>query len=54
MVAMPAVAAVGAGLLFTANTSTSTAKMIGYQIIYGFGIGTSCILCLLSEILVVS
>ncbi|KAG8832129.1 hypothetical protein FRC17_001962 [Serendipita sp. 399] len=33
------ISAVGAGLLFTLDLHTSTAKLIGYQIIYGLGIG---------------
>ncbi|OTA52369.1 MFS general substrate transporter [Hypoxylon sp. EC38] len=31
--------AVGAGLLFTLQVDTSVAKLVGYQILYGFGLG---------------
>ncbi|KAG8860948.1 hypothetical protein FRB91_000144 [Serendipita sp. 411] len=33
------ISAVGAGLLFTLDIHTSSAKLIGYQIIYGLGVG---------------
>ncbi|KAG8815924.1 hypothetical protein FRC19_000679 [Serendipita sp. 401] len=35
----PMIAAVGAGLLFTIDEHTSNPKLIGYQIIFGFGLG---------------
>jgi MFS family permease len=35
----PAIAAVGSGLLFTVTPQTDSAKLIGYQIIVGFGVG---------------
>ncbi|GME26882.1 hypothetical protein MKZ38_004868 [Neofusicoccum parvum] len=35
----PAFLAIGGGLLFTVDIDTSTAALIGYQIIYGLGIG---------------
>lgn len=35
----PAIAAVGSGLLFTVNPQTGNAKLIGYQILMGFGVG---------------
>jgi len=37
----PLFAASGAGLLFTIDVNTSTAKLIGYQILLGFGVGMS-------------
>jgi hypothetical protein len=39
MVVGPCIGAVGAGLLFTINESTSSAKLIGFQIIFGVGLG---------------
>ncbi|EJU00069.1 MFS general substrate transporter [Dacryopinax primogenitus] len=38
---LPLLTAVGAGLLFTIDSSTSNAKLIGFQILYGAGIGGS-------------
>jgi MFS family permease len=35
----PAIAAVGSGLLFTVTPQTDSAKLIGYQIVVGFGVG---------------
>lgn len=35
----PMIIAVGGGLLYTIKSSTSTARLIGYQVIYGLGIG---------------
>jgi MFS family permease len=35
----PIFLAIGGGLLFTVNINTSSARLIGYQIIYGLGIG---------------
>jgi MFS family permease len=35
----PILFSVGAGLLFTITEHTSTAKLVGFQIIYGIGIG---------------
>ena len=35
----PIFLAIGGGLLFTVNINTSSARLIGYQIIYGPGIG---------------
>lgn len=35
----PPISAVGFGLLFTIDASTSSAKIVGYQILSGFGIG---------------
>ena len=35
----PIFLAIGGGLLFTANINTSSAALIGYQILYGLGIG---------------
>jgi MFS family permease len=37
----PMIGAVGAGLLFTIDDHTANAKIIGYQIIFGFGLGLS-------------
>lgn len=39
MVIGPLVAAVGAGLLYTIDEFTPNPKLIGYQIIFGFGLG---------------
>jgi MFS family permease len=41
MISGPIIGAVGAGLLYTINADTSNAKLIGYQIITGFGIGNT-------------
>ncbi|KAG8816578.1 hypothetical protein FRC17_000269, partial [Serendipita sp. 399] len=35
----PLISAVGAGLLFTITEHTSTAKLVGYQILFGSGVG---------------
>lgn len=35
----PCLIAVGAGLLFTVDINTTNARLIGYQIVYGMGIG---------------
>jgi hypothetical protein len=35
----PLIAAVGTGLLFTIKEGTSSAALIGYQILYGAGLG---------------
>lgn len=35
----PAFLAIGGGLLYTVNMATSSSRLIGYQIIYGIGIG---------------
>jgi MFS family permease len=35
----PAIAAVGSGLMFTATSQTESAKLIGYQILMGLGVG---------------
>jgi hypothetical protein len=32
--------AVGSGLLYSLNTTTSEAKLIGYQILAGIGVGS--------------
>jgi hypothetical protein len=37
----PWFAAIAGGLLYTVDVNTSNAKLIGYQIIVGFGCGTS-------------
>jgi len=37
----PMIAAVGAGLLFTAGADTANAKVIGFQILFGVGIGAA-------------
>lgn len=37
----PCVAAIGAGLLFTIKENTSGAALIGYQIIFGAGLGVA-------------
>lgn len=37
----PPISAIGFGLLFTIREETSNAKLIGYQILAGFGIGAS-------------
>ncbi|KAG9028011.1 hypothetical protein FS842_004823 [Serendipita sp. 407] len=39
MVIGPMIGAVGAGLFFTINEHTSNAKLIGYQILFGSGLG---------------
>ncbi|KAJ7116890.1 ABC transporter [Mycena epipterygia] len=39
LVVSPLLLAVGAGLLYTINTSTSSAKLIGFQILAGMGTG---------------
>ncbi|CDR44466.1 hypothetical protein NBRC10512_000042 [Rhodotorula toruloides] len=41
LVGAPAFGAVGAGLLYTVTPSTSTAKIIGYQILCGVGTGAT-------------
>ncbi|WVQ74787.1 hypothetical protein IAR50_004393 [Cryptococcus sp. DSM 104548] len=41
LVAGPPFSAAGFGLLYTIDTSTSSSKLIGYQILAGFGIGLS-------------
>jgi MFS family permease len=41
MITGPIIGAIGAGLLYTINANTSNAKLIGYQIITGFGIGNT-------------
>jgi hypothetical protein len=35
----PPLAAVGLGLLYTINDQTANAKVIGFQILTGFGVG---------------
>lgn len=48
----PPIAAVGFGLMFTIREDTSSAKIIGYQILGGFGIGLAfqnCILAVQAE-----
>jgi cyanate permease len=37
----PWFAAIAGGLLYTVNAHTSAAKLIGYQIIFGYGCGAS-------------
>lgn len=37
----PFIAAIGGGLFFTVNAHTSDAKLVGYQILLGFGCGSS-------------
>ena len=39
MIIGTAIAIAGAALLTTMNLSTSTAKIVGYQLLYGFGVG---------------
>ncbi|KAG8810908.1 hypothetical protein FRC17_002709 [Serendipita sp. 399] len=39
MIIGPLIGAVGAGLLFTVNENTANAKIIGYQILFGSGVG---------------
>jgi hypothetical protein len=39
LVAAPVFLAVGSGLLFSLNTATSEAKLIGFQILAGIGVG---------------
>lgn len=41
MVFSPWLISIGAGLLFTVDESTSNAKLIGYQILIGLGMGAS-------------
>jgi hypothetical protein len=41
LIGAPWFAAIAGGLLFTIDTHTSNAKLIGYQIILGFGCGAS-------------
>lgn len=39
MIVTPLIGAVGAGLLFTIDEHTPTPRLIGYQIIFGLGLG---------------
>ncbi|KAF8309584.1 ABC transporter [Clavulina sp. PMI_390] len=39
LVLSPLLATIGAGLMFTVDANTSNAKLIGYQVILGFGVG---------------
>lgn len=41
MLVGPAVGAIGAGLLFTIDENTPSARLIGYQIIFGVGLGVA-------------
>jgi hypothetical protein len=39
LVAAPVFLAIGSGLLYSLNTTTSEAKIIGFQILAGIGVG---------------